>query len=127
IGRSGLAFSKLDRASGGTAKVTPIEVTVDSNPIPRQGPAVTSFAPVVKKVTPSVAQVTVSTKPKKIPSMGSPFADNPWFRQFFGDRQFGDDFERNFRSTPRQQGLGSAVIVSKDGYLLTNNHVVEGA
>ncbi|HTD88673.1 MAG TPA: Do family serine endopeptidase, partial [Candidatus Binatia bacterium] len=121
IGLSGLAFSKLDRASGGTAKVTPIEVTVDSKPIPRQGPAVTSFAPVVKKVTPSVAQVTVSTKPKKIPSMGSPFADNPWFRQFFGD-----DSEHNFR-TPRQQGLGSAVVVSKDGYLLTNNHVVDNA
>ena len=121
IGLSGLAFSKLDQASEGTAKVTPVQVTVDSKPIARQGPAVTSFAPVVKKVTPSVAQVTVSTKPKKIPSMGSPFGDNPWFRQFFGD-----DAERNFR-TPRQQGLGSAVIVSKDGYLLTNNHVVDNA
>ncbi|HKQ38620.1 MAG TPA: Do family serine endopeptidase, partial [Verrucomicrobiae bacterium] len=121
IGLSGLAFSKLDQASDGTAKVTPVQVTVDSKPIARQGPSVTSFAPVVKKVTPSVAQVTVSTKPKKIPSMGSPFGDNPWFRQFFGE-----DLEHNFR-TPRQQGLGSAVVVSKDGYLLTNNHVVDNA
>jgi len=121
IGLSGLAFSKLDQAAEGTAKVTPVQVTVDSKPIARQGATVTSFAPVVKKVTPSVAQVTVSTKPKKIPSMGSPLGDNSWFRQFFGD-----DFEHNFR-TPRQQGLGSAVIVSKDGYLLTNNHVVDNA
>jgi serine protease Do len=122
IGLSGLAFSKLDQASEGKATVSPVQVTVDSKPVARQGPTVTSFAPVVKKVTPSVAQVTVSSKPKKIPSMGSsPFGDHPWFRQFFGD-----DFEPNFR-TPRRQGLGSAVIVSKDGYLLTNNHVVDNA
>src|SRR5437762_14054445 len=109
LGLSGLAFSKLDQASEGTAKKnSPVQLNVDSKPMARQSPTVTSFAPVVKKVTPSVAQVTVSSKPKKIPSMGSPFGDNPWFRQFFGDRQFGDDFERNFRSTPRQQGLGSA-------------------
>ena len=121
IGLSGLAFSKLDQASEGTAKASPVQVTVDNKPVARQGPNVTSFAPVVKKVTPSVAQVTVSTKPKKIPSMGSPFQDHPWFRQFFGD-----EFERGFR-TPRQHGLGSAVVVSKDGYLLTNNHVVDNA
>jgi serine protease Do len=122
IGLSGLAFSKLEQASEGTAKkASSVQVTVDSKPVARQTPTVTSFAPVVKKVTPSVAQVTVSTKPKKIPSMGSPFPDHPWFRQFFGD-----DFERNFR-TPRQQGLGSAVVISKDGYLLTNNHVVDNA
>ena len=121
VGLSSLAFSKLDRADEGTAKVSPVQVTVDSKPVARQAPTVTSFAPVVKKVTPSVAQVTVSSKPKKIPSMGSPFGDNPWFRQFFGD-----DLERGFR-TPRQQGLGSAVIVSKDGYLLTNTHVVDNA
>ena len=123
LGLSGLAFSKLDQASEGTAKKnSPVQLNVDSKPMARQSPTVTSFAPVVKKVTPSVAQVTVSSKPKKIPSMESPFGNNPWFRQFFGD-----DFERNFRSAPRQQGLGSAVIVSKDGYLLTNNHVVDNA
>src|SRR5688572_29405317 len=123
IGLSGLAFSKLDQDSQPTAKVAPVALTVHSKPVSRQGPTVTSFSPVVKKVIPSVAQVTVSSKPKRIPSMDMPFSDHPWFRQFFGD-----DFtpERQFR-TPRQHGLGSAVVVSKDGYLLTNNHVVENA
>src|SRR5688572_14256896 len=121
IGLSGLAFSQLDQDSRGAAKLSPVRLTVDSKPVSRQGPTVTSFAPVVKKVIPSVVQVTVSSKPKKIPSMD--FPDHPLFRRFFGD-----DFapERNFRA-PRQHGMGSGVIVSKDGYLLTNNHVVDNA
>ena len=47
----------------------------------------------------------------------SPNAEDPWFRFFFGDQA---------RSEP-QIGLGSGVIVSPSGYILTNNHVIEGA
>ena len=53
----------------------------------------------------------------------NPLLNDPFFRQFFGDDSGGQSQPR----THREQGLGSGVIVSPDGYILTANHVVEGA
>src|SRR5579885_3210992 len=88
-----------------------------------EGPSRTGFAPVVKKVLPTVVNISSSKVVKTPTGFDGQFPDDPLFRQFFGN-QFGRGF-----SVPREQrehGLGSGVIVSPNGHIPTNNHLVDG-
>ncbi|WOB07350.1 S1C family serine protease [Piscinibacter gummiphilus] len=76
--------------------------------------SVPSYAAAAKRATPAVVSITASKTPQR-----NPQTEDPWFRFFFGDQPQ--------RQQQPQIGLGSGVIVSADGYLLTNNHVIEGA
>ncbi|HSI55929.1 MAG TPA: Do family serine endopeptidase [Ideonella sp.] len=70
-----------------------------------------------QRASPAVVSVIAS----KAARGGNPHAQDPWFRFFYGQRG-----EQQQRQQP-QMGLGSGVIVAAEGYLLTNNHVIEGA
>jgi serine protease Do len=109
-----------DRLKSAETQAPPAERPAESGGTPAAAPAQSAgtlpdLSSVAQRAIASVPNIS-STQVVRRPS--SPLADDPFFRFFFGDQ----DLWRN----RREQSLGSGVVVSPDGYVLTNNHVVLG-
>ena len=99
-------WSGATRGSGVLPAATVLQAAA-----PADGAAATGYALAAMRAAPAVVSVTATRMSR------NPHADDPRFRFFFGDRG----------GQQAQVGLGSGVIVSPEGYLLTNHHVVEDA
>jgi serine protease Do len=90
------------------------------------GPA--DFTSASQTAVPAVVHIKTKTKAKTVSGASAiqknPFFDDPIFERFFNDDMFGQRFQRTI---PEQRASGSGVFISADGYIITNNHVVEGA
>ncbi len=115
-------------------KRAPLRLNVDRKPINRDAPDRVSYAGIVKRTAASVVYV-YSTQKVKMPA--DDLHNDPTLRRFFEQNpdlaipnpQAPNSRKKGSRTPPERtrQGLGSGVVISADGYVLTNNHVVEDA
>lgn len=138
-----LALS-LARAEQIDANAFNSKLTKDAAPLPNGGQIQMSYANVAEKILPSVVTI-FSSAPMKAPTADKiPPQLRPFFYRFFGvpDEDFGMDEndepqaprrrgqpqpQEEEESAPQNRGVGSGVIITADGYILTNNHVIEDA
>jgi serine protease Do len=120
---AGTALAVNPTGQGGSSTPNPkLSLQTDQTPLPRD--ASNSCAPVIKKLAPSVVRIAVTSQNSDRQMSDS---DLDFFRRFFGGHGPMMPNGPGGPGAERERALGSGVIVSADGYIVTNNHVVQNA